>query len=87
MSYIVLTYVVALRGKLGLILELRGLNEQLMVERKVYCMVVLYGKLKGKEQFREHKIPCISKTESGIDIKYVSFPNRYTSGKVINVDN
>ena len=30
----------------------------------------MYGKLKGEDSHREHLIPCINVTKSGIDIKY-----------------
>ena len=72
-SYIVLTDVVALRGNESLMLELSGLNEQLKVERSDICMIVLYGKLKGEEQCREHQIPCVNKTRSGLNIKYTIY--------------
>ena len=69
-SYIVLTYVVALRGNEGLMMELRGLKNQVKVGRQDHCMIVLFGKLKGEEHFREHPIPCINVTKSGINGRY-----------------
>ena len=33
-------------------------------------MIVLWGNLKRKTSFREHKIPCINITKSGINVKY-----------------
>ena len=69
-SYLVLTYVVALRGSEGLMLELQGLRNQLRVKRPNHCVIVLFGKLKGEEDYREHQIPCINITKSGINVKY-----------------
>ena len=69
-SYIVLTYVVALRGSEGLMMELRGLKNQMEVGRQDHCTIALFGKLKGQEQYREHQIPCVNVTKSGINIKY-----------------
>ena len=69
LSYIILTYVVALRGNESLMLYLRGLNEQLHVEREGICIIVLYGKLKGEEQYRGHQIPCVNKTKSRINVE------------------
>ena len=51
-------------------LELRGLNEQFKAEREDMCMIVLYGKIKGEDQYREHQITCINVTKSGINVKY-----------------
>ena len=68
-SYNVLTYVVALRGHEGLMIELRGLRNQLEVGRQDHCMIVLFGKLKRKEQYREHQIPYVNVTKSGINVK------------------
>ena len=48
-SYIVLTYVVALRGNKGLMLELRGLQDQLKGGKDGYCIIVLFGHLKGED--------------------------------------
>ena len=33
--------------------------------------MVLWGKIKGEESTREHKIPCINVTKSGINVRYV----------------
>ena len=50
-------------------IEVGGLRNQLEVGRKDHCMIVLFGKLKGEEQYREHQIPCINITKSGINVK------------------
>ena len=53
-SYNVLTYVVALRGHDGLMIELRGLRNQLEVGRQDHCMIVLFGKLKRERNNTEN---------------------------------
>ena len=34
-------------------------------------MIVLFGKLKGEDQYREHLIPCINTTKSGIKVRNI----------------
>ena len=68
-SYIVLTYVVALRGNEELMIEIEGIRKQLKVGRQDHCMIVIFGKLKGEEQYREYQIQCANVTKSGINVK------------------
>ena len=41
-SYLVLAYVVALRGNEGLMLELQGLRNQLKVRRSNHCVIIFF---------------------------------------------
>ena len=45
---------IALRGNGGLMLEVRGLRDQLQKNRKEYCVIVLFGKIKGEDQYIEY---------------------------------
>ena len=40
------------------------------VGRQDHCMIVLFGKLKREEQYREHQIPCVNIFKSGINVKH-----------------
>ena len=67
--YIAISYVLSLRGNEGLMLDLNGLRKTWNVKRKDYVTIVLYGKLKGENSFREHLIPCCNVTKSGINVR------------------
>ena len=69
-GYIVVTYVLSLRGNEGFMLDLGGLIKQWRIDRKEYLIVVLIGKLKGENELREHLIPCSKFTKSGINVEY-----------------
>lgn len=51
-------------------LDVKGLRDQLKSSRPNYCMIMLFGKLKGEEEYREHQILCTNITKSGINVKY-----------------
>ena len=70
-SYMVITYVLSLRGSEGLMLDLGGLNKQWKLKRANHVIVVLSGKLKGEDNTRLHHIPCAKVTKSGINIEYL----------------
>ena len=59
-TYIAITYVLSLRGSEGLMLESSGLRKYWKSNQANYFDVVLYGKLKGEDTYREHIIPCIN---------------------------
>ena len=61
----------SLRGNEGLMLDLGGLRKHWNPKRKDYLTIVLYGKLKGENSYREHLIPCCNKTKSGINVKAI----------------
>ena len=65
-----MTYVLSLRGTEGQMLELGGLRKHWGEQRKDSLIVVLWGKIKGEEEYREHLIPCVNVTKSGINVKY-----------------
>jgi hypothetical protein len=69
-SYVVVTYVVSLRGPEGLLLDLAGLRRNWGTGSDgTYFFVALLGKIKGEQYDRCHLIPCSNVTSSGIDIK------------------
>ena len=72
-SYMVITYVLSLRGNEGFMLELEGLRKHWDINRKEYLVIVLVGKLKGENAVREHLIPCSRTTNSGINVEYTLF--------------
>ena len=70
-SYMVITYVLSLRGSEGLMLDLSGLIKQWDTHRTDYVVIVLSGKLKGEDNARLHNIPCVKVTKSGINVEYL----------------
>ena len=34
-------------------------------------MIVVFENIKGEDQYREHQIPCVNITNSGISVKYI----------------
>ena len=69
-AYATISYVLSLRGNEGILLELKGLRRHWKSEETNYFIIVLFGKLKGEDGVREHLIPCINVTKSGINVKY-----------------
>jgi len=69
-SYVVVTYVLSLRGKEGLFIDLKGLNKY-WNERTDLVKIVLRGKIKGDKNAREHHLPCCNKTNSGIEVRSI----------------
>ena len=69
-TYIVLTYVLSLRGNEGFMLDMEGLRKHWDVDRKDYVTIVLVGKLKGDSGYKEYLIPCTNQTKSGINVRY-----------------
>ena len=67
-SYVTLSYVLSLRGNEGRFLDLKGLNKH-WNEREDCTKIVLRGKFKGERQEREHHLPCINQTDSGINVR------------------
>jgi len=65
-TYIVVSYILSLRGSEGLMLDLTVVNRELKQERD-YCILGLKGKVKGESVHRDHLFPCILKTSSSID--------------------
>ena len=69
-AYVVVSYVLSLRGNEGLMLDLGGLRKNWKIDRGDHIVIALWGKLKGENAYRNHKIPCINVTKSGINVKF-----------------
>ena len=69
MDYIVVSYVLSLRGNEGLMLDLKGWRKNWNPDRGDHFVVSLWGKLKGETSFRDHLVPCANVTRSGIGVK------------------
>ena len=69
-AYMIVAYVLSLRGNEALMLDLGGIRKCLEVDREDHFVVVLWGKLKGETAYRAHNIPCINVTKSGINVKF-----------------
>ena len=52
-AYVVITYVLSLQENEGQMLELAGLRNHWKESRNGHFIVVLYGKITGKEEYRE----------------------------------
>ena len=70
-AYIVVSYVLPLQGNEGLMLDLGGLRNNWHPVRGDHFVIALWGKLKGETAYRNHAIPCINVTKSGIKVKYI----------------
>ena len=70
-TYVVVSYVLSLRGNEGFILDFSGLNEFLSRNNDSYFIVCMLGKIKGENVDRRHLIPCSNVTISGIKIKSI----------------
>jgi hypothetical protein len=68
-SYAVVSYVLSLRGKEGLLLDLEGLNRHWGSGDGSYVIVTLQGTVKGETNDRDHLLPCAPVTDSGVDVK------------------
>jgi len=69
-TYVVVTYVISLRGPEGFLLDIRGLLKYWREEND-YVIIALLGKIKGEHHDIAHLIPAVTKTKSGIPIKKV----------------
>ena len=74
-------------------LELAGLRKHWKDGRDGYFITVLWGKIKGEEEYREHLIPCTNIIKSGINVKYtikrlieLKSHQRLTTGPAISDD-
>jgi hypothetical protein len=68
-SYAVVSYVVSLRGKEGLLLDLEGLHRHAASGDGSYLVITLQGMVKGESNDRDHLLPCVFVTSSGVDVK------------------
>jgi hypothetical protein len=68
-TYAVVSYVLSLRGKEGLLLDLEGLHRFWESGDASYVVVTLQGTVKGESNDRDHLLPCTKVTTSGVDVK------------------
>lgn len=68
-TYAVVSYVLSLRGREGLILDLEGLHRHWNSGDGTYVIVTLQGTVKGESNDRDHLLPCVLKTSSGVDVQ------------------
>jgi hypothetical protein len=68
-SYAVTCYVLSLRGKEGLLLDLEGLHRHWGSGDGTYVVVTLQGTIKGETNDRDHLLPCVPVTSSGVQVK------------------
>jgi hypothetical protein len=68
-TYAVVSYVLSLRGKEGLLLDLEGLHRFWESGDATYVVVTLQGTVKGESNDRDHLLPCVKMTTSGVDVK------------------
>ena len=66
-AYCTISYVLSLQGCEGLLLDIEGLRKFWDPKRN-YILIALLGKIKGETGDRSHLIPCVRKTESGIEV-------------------
>jgi hypothetical protein len=67
-TYFAFCYVVGLRGPEGLLADLEGLIEHFSGTSK-YVIIPLLGRVKGEHHSKQHLIPCVSVTDSGIEVE------------------
>jgi len=70
LTYIVISYVVSLRGPEGFLLDLDGLVEH-WNRSEAYVTLALLGRLKGEQHDLQHLIPCANITASRINVRAV----------------
>jgi hypothetical protein len=58
-----------LRGREGLLLDLEGLHRFWNSGDASYVVVTLQGTVKGESNDRDHLLPCVLVTLSGVDVK------------------
>jgi hypothetical protein len=67
-AYVVVTYVVSLRGSEGLLLDLAGLIRQWEKGNGSCVVIALLGKIKGEHHERCHLLPSVLVTQSGVSV-------------------
>jgi hypothetical protein len=68
-AYVAVCYTCSLRGCEGFLQDLDGLNRKFAVGGDKYIVIALLGKIKGETADRDHLLPCVPVTSSGIDVK------------------
>jgi hypothetical protein len=68
-AYVTVCYAVSLRGCEGFLLDLAGLNRKFGAGGERYVVIALLGKIKGESDDRDHLLPCVPITSSGVEVK------------------
>jgi hypothetical protein len=68
-TFVVVTYVVSLRGPEGFLLDLDGCNRHWKEGASDHFIIALRGKIKGEHNARCHLLPCVPVTGSGLKVK------------------
>lgn len=68
-AYFTICYVVSLRGNEGLLLDLGALRQHFDTGADEYVIIPLLGTVKGEHNVRQHLIPCVNVTSSGIKVR------------------
>jgi hypothetical protein len=63
------SYVVSLRGKEGLLLDLEGLHQHASTGDGSYVVITLQGTVKGESNDRDHLLPYVPSTLSDVHVK------------------
>ena len=92
-NYVVITYVLSLRGPESLLLDLDGIVKYFdrMDQRKILIMN-LYGKIKEEDQDRFHLLPCCLVTSSSISVhswvtKIINIHEKFGRSDCIQISN
>ncbi|KAI2498449.1 hypothetical protein MHU86_16033 [Fragilaria crotonensis] len=67
-AYFCVCFVLSLRSTEGLLADLEGMIEHYNDERP-HVIIPLLGRFKGEDHSSQHLMPCVSVTESGIQVK------------------
>jgi hypothetical protein len=68
-TFIVVSYVLSLRGPEGLLLDIEGVRKHQREEEEDYFIIALRGKIKGEHADRCHLFPSCTVTSSGLKVK------------------
>jgi hypothetical protein len=67
-AYFCFCFVVSLRSPEGLLCDLEGVLEH-FDDARPYVIIPLLGQVKGEHHSRQHLLPCVEETDSGIRVK------------------
>jgi len=68
LSYVIISYVISLRGCEGFLIDLKGLRKY-KDKTSSYCIIALLGRVKGEIHDLTHLIPCANLTKSGLNVR------------------
>ena len=72
-AYLVVSYVISLRGSEGFLLDLKTMRKLQGRATQEFFWLSLLGRLKGEKMDKEHNIPCVNVTSSGINVRRIVF--------------